>query len=64
MRISLSEIAVDETQAKTENEYVWPWITIGQADKLILVICISTDRIMLVVAEQLLHLVRKYGRNI
>jgi transposase-like protein len=57
MRISLSEIGIDETQAKTDNEYVWLWITIGQADKLILVICISTDRSMLVVAEQLLHFI-------
>lgn len=56
-------IVVDETLLKVGSQYVWVWVAIEPLTKVILGICISFERTMLVAERFLKALVIEYGKH-
>ena len=53
-RKRISELIVDETAIKAGPEHPWLWVAIEPKNKRILVLCISKERNMFVVADRLI----------
>ncbi len=50
----ISEYIIDETLIKARAEFIWLWVAIGPKNKVILVLNVSKERNMFVIAERFL----------